>query len=63
MDGYLFREKNPPCTLLFGSVRLLILCPNLNEKIFDVFPGDLEQKINPPTIIQKGSYRKYYTFE
>ena len=35
----------------------------LNEKVFDVFPGDLEQKINAPTIIQKGSYRKYYTFK
>ena len=31
MDGYLFQEKIPPCTLLLGPVRLLILdyfgCP------------------------------------
>ena len=35
----------------------------LNEKVsFEVFHEDLEHKIDPPKIIQKGKHRKYYMF-
>ena len=34
----------------------------LNDTIFEVFEDDLEEKITPPEIIQKGR-RKYYCFE
>ena len=36
---------------------------SLNENPFDVCLEDLQEKIEPPEIIKRGKYRKFYLFE